>query len=93
MKKIHKLLFANRGEIAMRAMRAATEQGMRSVATCPGYGHVSENTDVAAVCADSSLVFVGPTPIVMRNLDNMVTARDAATGGKVEVKDLLMDFH
>jgi pyruvate carboxylase len=42
MKKIHKLFFANRGEMATCAMRAATELGIRTVAIYPDHGHKLE---------------------------------------------------
>ncbi|MFA7270451.1 MAG: pyruvate carboxylase [Sterolibacterium sp.] len=133
MKKIRKLLIANRSEIAIRVMRAATEMGIRTVgiysnedrlslhrfkadesylvgagkkpiqayldiddvirialeskvdAVHPGYGLLSENPDFAEACARNGLIFVGPTPEVMRTLGNKVAARNAAIAAGVPV--------
>jgi len=133
MKKIRKLLIANRSEIAIRVMRAATEMGIRTVgiysnedrlalhrfkadesylvgagkrpiqayldiddvirialearadAVHPGYGLLSENPDFAQACADHGLIFVGPSPEVMRTLGNKVAARNAAVAAGVPV--------
>ena len=133
MKKIRKLLIANRSEIAIRVMRAATEMGIRTVgiyssedrlalhrfkadesylvgagkkpiqayldindiirialeakadAVHPGYGLLSENPDFAEACAANGLLFVGPTPEVMRTLGNKVAARNAAVAAGVPV--------
>ena len=133
MKKIRKLLIANRSEIAIRVMRAATEMGIRTVgiyssedrlalhrfkadesylvgagkkpiqayldindvirialeakadAVHPGYGLLSENPDFAEACAANGLIFVGPTPEVMRTLGNKVAARNAAVAAGVQV--------
>lgn len=126
MKKIGSVLVANRGEIAIRVMRAASELGMRTVAIYshqdrfaqhrfkadesylvgkgrkpvdayldigeilrvaveagvdaihPGYGFLSENPEFAEQCAKAGIVFVGPTPEVMRQLGNKVAARALA---------------
>src|SRR3977135_3315770 len=107
---------ANRGEIAIRVMRAANELGLRTVAIYsqedrfslhrtkadeaylvgrdkepvaaylaiedilrrareakvdaihPGYGFLSENPQFAEGCAESGIVFIGPTPETMRTL-------------------------
>ena len=133
MKKITKLLIANRSEIAIRVMRAANEMGIRTVgiysnedryalhrfkadesylvgngkkplqayldiddiiriakdaqvdAIHPGYGFLSENPDFAEACARNGIVFVGPTPEVMRTLGNKVAARNAAVAAGVPV--------
>jgi len=133
MKKIRKLLIANRSEIAIRVMRAATEMGIRTVgiyssedrlalhrfkadesylvgagkkpvqayldiadvirialeakadAVHPGYGLLSENPEFAEACAANGLIFVGPSPEVMRKLGNKVAARDAAVAAGVPV--------
>ncbi|MBI5921819.1 MAG: pyruvate carboxylase [Betaproteobacteria bacterium] len=133
MKKIRKLLIANRSEIAIRVMRAATEKGIRTVgiysnedrlalhrfkadesylvgagkrpieayldiadviriavdakadAVHPGYGLLSENPDFAEACAEHGLIFVGPSPLVMRTLGNKVAARNAAVAAGVPV--------
>src|ERR1044072_3926234 len=131
--RIRSLLVANRGEIAIRVMLAATELGIRSVAIYsqedrfslhrmkadesylvgagrtpvdayldiadivriaqaaevdaihPGYGFLSENPDFAEACAQAGLLFVGPTPGIMRRLGNKVTARELAVSAGVPV--------
>jgi pyruvate carboxylase len=131
--KINKLLVANRSEIAIRVMRAASELGIRTVAIyanedrfalhCfkadesyrvgngqkpiaayldideilrvakearvdaihPGYGFLSENPDFAEACQRAGLIFVGPTPEVMRTLGNKVAARNVAQAAGVPV--------
>jgi pyruvate carboxylase len=131
--RIRSLLVANRGEIAIRVMRAATELGIRTVAIYsqedrfslhrmkadesylvgagrtpvdayldiadivriaqaaqvdaihPGYGFLSENPAFAAACAAAGLIFVGPTPQIMRRLGNKVSARELAVSAGVPV--------
>lgn len=130
---IRRLLIANRGEIAIRVMRAATELGIRTIAVYanedrfslhrtkadeaylvgvgrsaidayldiediirvavearadaihPGYGFLSENPDFAQACADAGIRFVGPTPAIMRELGNKISARALAERAKVPV--------
>jgi pyruvate carboxylase len=132
-RKIESLLIANRGEIAIRVMRAASELGIRTVsiysqedrfslhrtkadesylvgegkgpveayldiadivriarearvdAIHPGYGFLSENPQLAEACAAAGIVFVGPTPEIMRRLGNKVTARQLAVEADVPV--------
>ena len=126
-------MVANRGEIAIRVMRAANELGLRTVAIYsqedrfslhrtkadeaylvgrdkepvaayldiedilriareakvdaihPGYGFLSENPQFAESCAESGIVFIGPTPETMRTLGNKVAARNLATSAGVPV--------
>ncbi len=130
---IRKLLVANRGEIAIRVFRAATELGITTVAVysqedrfalhrfkadesylvgvgrgpieayldipgiiraakaCgadaihPGYGFLSENPEFAEACAAAGILFVGPSPRVMRQLGNKVEARALAEAAGVPV--------
>jgi pyruvate carboxylase len=130
---IKALLVANRGEIAIRVMRAAAELGIRTVAIYsqedrfslhrmkadesyqvgagkspveayldiadivrvakaahvdaihPGYGFLSENPEFAEACAAAGIVFVGPTPEIMRRLGNKVMARNLAVSAGVPV--------
>ncbi len=42
----------------------------------PGYGFLSENPEFAQACAAAGLIFVGPTPEIMRRLGNKVMARN-----------------
>jgi len=131
--KIKSLLIANRGEIAIRVMRAAAELGIRTVAIYsqedrfslhrmkadesylvgagktpvdayldiadivriasaaqvdaihPGYGFLSENPEFAEACAAAGLIFIGPTPEIMRRLGNKVMARNLAVSAGVPV--------
>ena len=133
MKKIDKILVANRSEIAIRVMRAAAELDIASVAIyseedrfalhrfkaaeayrigkdCspvqaylqideivqiavrsgadavhPGYGFLSESPDFARACISAGLVFIGPSPEVMRRLGNKVQARALAQENHVPV--------
>ena len=105
-----RILVANRGEVALRVIRAAKEMGIETIAVysetdkdslpvimadravCigpgpaalsylnmsniisaalttgaqaihPGYGFLAENSAFARACADSGLVFIGPSPV------------------------------
>ena len=121
---IKRLLIANRGEIAVRIVRACSEMGIRSVAIysdadrnalhvkkadeayrisadplagylnprkivryahaleCdavhPGYGFLSENPELAARCARSNILFVGPTAESISLLGDKMAARRLA---------------
>ncbi len=131
--RIKSLLVANRGEIAIRVMRASNELGIRTVAIYsqedrfslhrtkadeaylvgrgkapvdayldiedilriaveakvdaihPGYGFLSENPEFVEACNREGIVFIGPTPDIMRDLGNKVAARNLATKAQVPV--------
>ena len=61
----------------------ATEAGVDAVH--PGYGFLAENPDFAQACADAGLTFVGPTPEVLRELGDKVTARSLAETAEIPV--------
>src|SRR3954467_873678 len=131
--RIRSLLVANRGEIAIRVMRAASELGIRTIAVYsqedrfslhrtkadeaylvgrgkapvdasldiedilriaveakadaihPGYGFLSENPGFVEACNREGIIFIGPTPDIMRTLGNKVAARNLATSAGVPV--------
>ncbi len=125
-----KILIANRGEIALRVIRACKELGIRTVAVhstadvhslhvreadediCigpanskqsyldmrqilsaaeltnadaihPGYGFLSENARFAEVCRDNKLVFIGPSPEVIRSMGDKAEAKATMKKSKV----------
>ncbi|WP_289245273.1 acetyl-CoA carboxylase biotin carboxylase subunit [uncultured Methylophaga sp.] len=128
---IKKLLIANRGEIAVRIVRACAEMGVRSVAIytepdrfalhvkradeaysvgedplqgylnahrivnlavetgCdaihPGYGFLSENPDIARICAERGIIFIGPAAEVIYRMGNKTEARKAMMAADVPV--------
>jgi pyruvate carboxylase subunit A len=126
-----KILVANRGEIAVRVVRACAEMDIRSVAIysdadrnalhvkradeaynlgpdpiggylnvhrivnlavaagCdalhPGYGFLSENPELAEACSRRGIVFIGPSPAVIRAMGDKVEARRAMIAAGVPV--------
>ncbi len=119
-----KVLIANRGEIALRILRACREMGIKAVAVhstsdrdakhvkladesvCigpgpadqsylhipaimsaaevtdaeaihPGYGFLAENADFAEIVESSGLVFIGPSPKLLRTMGDKVAAKAA----------------
>jgi pyruvate carboxylase subunit A len=120
---IKKILVANRGEIAVRIVRACSEMGIKSVAIytdadrhalhvkkadeayhigsepvagylnahnivnvavtsgCdalhPGYGFLSENAELADICARRGIKFIGPGADTIRQMGDKIQARTA----------------
>ena len=121
---IKKILIANRGEIAVRIVRACAEMGIRSVAVytepdryalhvkradeahslgsdplagylnphhivnlavetgCdaihPGYGFLSENAELARICKQRGVLFIGPSAEVIHRMGDKTQALVAA---------------
>ncbi|SDU35406.1 biotin carboxylase /acetyl-CoA carboxylase carboxyltransferase subunit alpha [Pseudomonas pohangensis] len=128
---IKKILIANRGEIAVRIVRACAEMGVRSVAVyaeadrhalhvkradeahcvsaeplegylnprklvnlavetgCdalhPGYGFLSENPELAEICAERGIKFIGPSAEVIRRMGDKTEARRSMIAAGVPV--------
>ena len=128
---IKKILVANRGEIAVRIVRACAEMGIISAAIytdadrhalhvkkadeaynvgpdpvggylnahrivnlavaagCdalhPGYGFLSENPQLAEICARRDIVFIGPSPDAIRRMGDKTLARAAMIQAGVPV--------
>ena len=128
---IKKILVANRGEIAVRVVRACAEMGITSAAIytdadrhalhvkkadeaynvgpdpvggylnahrivnlavasgCdalhPGYGFLSENPQLAEICARRDIIFIGPSPAAIRRMGDKTLARAAMIQAGVPV--------
>ena len=129
---IHKLLIANRGEIAARIMRSCADMGIETVAVFsdadadapfvrladeavrigpppsadsylrvdrileaakrtgadaihPGFGFLAENAEFAQAVVDAGLVFVGPSPDVIRSMGSKQRAKQIAKDAGVPV--------
>src|SRR6188508_2435589 len=82
-----KLLIANRGEIALRILRAAKELGIATVAVHstagadalhPGYGFLSENARFAEILGEHQITFIGPKPEHIRLMGDKIEAKRTA---------------
>src|SRR5229473_2266887 len=82
-----KILIANRGEIALRVLRACKELGISTVAVHsttgadavhPGYGFLSENARFAEILADHNLHFIGPKAEHIRLMGDKIEAKKTA---------------
>jgi pyruvate carboxylase subunit A len=128
---INKILVANRGEIAVRIVRACAEMGITSVAIytdadrhalhvkkadeaynvgpdpvggylnahrivnlavatgCdalhPGYGFLSENPQLAEICARRGITFIGPSPQAIKSMGDKVEARQTMIDAGIPV--------
>ena len=128
---IEKVLVANRGEIAVRIIRACKEMDITSVAIyseadrhslhvkkadesyfigsnpltgylnahrivniavmarCdaihPGYGFLSENPDLASICARRNIKFIGPSSEIIKKMGDKIQARKAMIEAGVPV--------
>ena len=128
---IEKILVANRGEIAVRIVRACAEMGIKSVAIytdadrhalhvkkadeaynvgpdpvggylnahrivnlavatgCdalhPGYGFLSENPQLAEICARREIIYIGPSVDSLRRMGDKTAARAAMIAAGVPV--------
>nr|WP_306799357.1 acetyl-CoA carboxylase biotin carboxylase subunit [Alcanivorax quisquiliarum] len=124
-------MIANRGEIAVRIVRACAEMGIRSVAVytepdryalhvkradesyslgddplagylnphhivnvavetgCdalhPGYGFLAENPELAEICAQRGIIFIGPSASIIRRMGDKTEARQAMIQAGVPV--------
>ena len=59
-----------------RIIELAQRQGIDAVH--PGYGFLSENPGFARACREARILFVGPSPELLEQLGNKVTARKVA---------------
>ncbi|MCQ2236216.1 MAG: biotin carboxylase, partial [Bacteroidales bacterium] len=44
----------------------------------PGYGYLSENADFAQACQDNGVIFVGPSPKIIRDMGDKIVAKEIA---------------
>src|SRR3954449_11954944 len=66
-----------------RVIEVAKATGAEAVH--PGYGFLSENAEFAQACADAGLVFVGPSPEMLRKFGDKTSARQIAEAAGVPI--------
>ena len=91
---IKKVLIANRGEIAVRIIRACREMGIETVAVYseadrdalhPGFGFLSENSRFAELCEQCNITFIGPPSTVIASLGNKQAAKNTMANAGVPI--------
>jgi acetyl-CoA carboxylase, biotin carboxylase subunit len=142
MKRIRRILIANRSEIAVRVIRACRDLGIESIvavseadkeslpakmadrsvcigpakatesylkvgtiitaalgtgadAVHPGYGFLAEQPELPEACAQSGLIFIGPTADNIRRMGDKVVARKMAMELEIPVipgSELVRDY-
>ena len=95
-RKITKILVANRGEIAIRVIRAARDAGIPSVAVYAepdanapfvsladeAFALGGQNSAESYLVINAGLIWIGPSPQSIRDLGDKVTARHIAQRAK-----------
>ena len=51
----------------------------------PGYGFLAENAKFSQICADHGIKFIGPTPYMINNMGDKITAKETMTKAGVPV--------
>lgn len=51
----------------------------------PGYGFLAENADFSEICHASNIKFIGPTPNMIKQMGDKITAKDTMKEAKVPV--------
>ena len=49
----------------------------------PGYGYLSENAEFATRCTEEGIIFIGPSPRIIQNMGDKITAKNIAAKGNV----------
>ena len=58
---------------------------VNATAIHPGYGFLSESTDLANKCKESGILFIGPSAMCISSVGDKVSARQVATAAGVPV--------
>ena len=64
-----------------RILEVARQTGAEAIH--PGYGFLSENAEFAEACAAAGIIFIGPTPMQLREFGLKHTARELAQANQV----------